>query len=78
MQRKILAVLEEAVNNGDIAGANVLVLHNGMEKAYLSSGFSDKENGRLMTRDTIFRLYSQTKPVTAAAAVSLMRSEERR
>lgn len=72
MQRKILAVLEEAVNNCDIAGANVLVLHNGMEKAYLSSGFSDKENGRLMTRDTIFRLYSQTKPVTAAAAVSLM------
>jgi len=29
-------------------------------------GMADIENGRVMKRDTIFRLYSQTKPVTAA------------
>ena len=72
MEKKILSVLENAVSNGDIAGANVLVLQNGTEIAYLESGFSDIENGRVMDRSTIFRMYSQTKPVTAAAAVSLM------
>lgn len=72
MEKKILSVLENAVSNGDIVGANVLVLQNGTEIAYLESGFSDIENGRVMDRSTIFRMYSQTKPVTAAAAVSLM------
>lgn len=33
---------------------------------------ADIENGRVMKRDTIFRLYSQTKPVTGAAAMILM------
>lgn len=72
MEKKILSVLENAVSNGDIAGANMLVLQNGTEIAYIESGFSDIENSRVMDRSTIFRMYSQTKPVTAAAAVSLM------
>lgn len=33
---------------------------------------ADRENRRLISRDTIFRLYSQTKPVTAACAMILM------
>lgn len=72
MEKQILEALDQAVKNGDVAGANVLVIHNGTEKAYVSSGFRDKENGLPMSRDTIFRLYSQSKPVTAAAAVLLM------
>ena len=72
MEKKILDVLQEAVKSGDVAGANVLVLHNGAEKAFVSSGFRDRENGLPMERNTIFRMYSQTKPMTAAAAVLLM------
>lgn len=72
MEKKILGILQEAVKSGDVAGANVLVLHNGAEKAFASSGFRDRENGQPMERDTIFRMYSQTKPMTAAAAVLLM------
>ena len=67
-----MAVLEQAVENGDAAGANVLVIHNGKEAVYCGYGMRDIENSLPMERDTIFRLYSQTKPVTAAAAVTLM------
>ena len=72
MKDRIMAVLEQAVENGDTAGANVLVIHNGKEAVYCGYGMRDMENALPMERDTIFRLYSQTKPVTAAAAVTLM------
>ena len=72
MEKKILATIEEAVHNGDTAGANVLVIKDGKESAYCGYGMRDIENRLPIERDTIFRLYSQTKPITAAAAVSLM------
>ncbi len=65
------AEIEKAVENGDIAGANVLAVKDGREVAYAHGGFRDLENGVPMTRDTIFRLYSQTKPITASAVVLL-------
>ena len=34
MEKKILATIEEAVHNGDTAGANVLVIKDGKESAY--------------------------------------------
>lgn len=64
-------VIDQAVENGDIAGVNVLALKNGEEIAYCEGGFRDLENKVPMTRDTIFRLYSQTKPITAGAIVLL-------
>lgn len=64
--------MKNAVKNGDTAGANVLVLKDGKEAAYCESGFRDIENSILITRDTVFRLYSQTKPVTAAAVMLLV------
>ena len=66
------AVLDRAVEAGEIAGANLLVLHHGEELLYAQSGFADKEKGRPYTRDTIARLYSMSKPVTAAAAMILL------
>ena len=60
MKDKIMAVLEQAVENGDAAGANVLVIHNGKEAVYCGYGMRDMENSLPMERDTIFRLYSQT------------------
>ena len=74
MKNKINELLKIAVEKGDTAGANVLVLKNGNEIAYCESGFRDIENNVPMTRDTIFRLYSQTKPITAAAVMLLVSS----
>ncbi len=64
-------IIKQAVSAGDIAGANLLVLKYGREVLYAEGGMRDIENSMPMTRDTIFRLYSQTKPVTAAAAILL-------
>lgn len=72
MEKKIISVLKDAVNNGDIAGANVLVIKDGKEAAYCEFGMRDIEKSLPIERNTIFRMYSQTKPVTAAAAVLLM------
>lgn len=66
------AVLDRSVAAGEIAGANLLILRHGQELAYVQSGFADQEAGRPYTRDTIARLYSMSKPVTAAAAMILL------
>lgn len=70
MISQINEALKIAVENGDVSGANVLVLHNGRE-VYCQYGMRDIENSLPVERDTIFRLYSQTKPITAAAVVLL-------
>lgn len=71
MEQQIMAALKSAVEAGDVAGASVLVLKDGKEAAYCGCGMRDIENVLPVERDTIFRLYSQTKPVTAAAVMLL-------
>lgn len=64
--------MHKAVENGEIAGLNVLILKNQREIFYGQEGFADIERKKSVQRDTIFRLYSMTKPVTAAAAMLLV------
>lgn len=56
---------------GEIAGASVLVLHKGREVYFNTFGYADKERGIPVRRDTIFRLFSMTKPITSAAVMLL-------
>ena len=69
---QITEILETAVKNGECAGVNVLVRLHGQEVLYAQAGMADVEAGRPIRRDNIFRLYSQTKPITAAAAMLLV------
>lgn len=64
-------VLEDAIAGGEIAGANVYVFKDGKERFFGSYGEADMEQGVPMKRDTIFRLYSLSKPITAAAVMIL-------
>ncbi len=66
---KIYSVIKNDIDGGCTSGANLLVLQNGEEKLYCEYGYRDIENKIPMSRDTIFRLYSQTKPITAAACI---------
>lgn len=66
------ALLQQGVDQKFVAGANMMVLEHGQESCYLQAGMADIEAGRSMTRDTIFRLYSMSKPVTACAAMILL------
>lgn len=76
LREKLTGTMEQAVDNCEVAGVNVLVEHNGEELCYCQAGKADVEENRPMSRDTIFRLYSQSKPIAAAAAMILMERGE--
>ena len=71
LQEKLTACLERAVENHEAAGINLLVLRNGAELCYAQAGKADIDSGKPVARDSIFRLYSQSKPITAAAVMIL-------
>ena len=59
------------IDNGKIAGSLTLVARRG-EVCYLQSeGLMDRERKRPMAADTIFRIYSMSKPITAVALMML-------
>ena len=69
---RIDRLFQSYVDDGKLAGAVALVLRDGKpiyEKAF---GWADKEAGRKMTTDTIFRIASQTKAITSVAIMSLV------
>ncbi len=65
-------VAQEMVDTGFIAGVNCMVIQHGKELCYYEAGYRDMAAGKKMTRDTIFRLYSMSKPVTSAAVMILL------
>ena len=69
---RIDAVLQEYVDQNRIAGAVALVLRDGKPVFERAIGWSDKEAGRRMTADTVFRIASQTKAITSVALLSLV------
>jgi CubicO group peptidase (beta-lactamase class C family) len=64
--------LQQAVDSGRIAGAVALVLRDGQVAYERAVGWSDKESGRRMTSDAIFRIASQTKALTSTAVMMLV------
>lgn len=64
-------IVNESIENGRIIGANVLIMQHGKELYSTCQGFADREARIPMTRDTIFRMFSMTKPVTAVAVMIL-------
>ncbi len=64
--------LEESVDSGRIAGAVALVLRDGRPVYERAVGWADREAGRRMTPDAIFRIASQTKAITSVAAMILI------
>jgi CubicO group peptidase (beta-lactamase class C family) len=69
---QIKEVLHTGIKNGDVAGANMLVIKDGQESFYHQDGLADIASNRPIKRDTLFRLYSMTKPITAAAVMILL------
>lgn len=63
--------LREMVDEGRVAGAEVLVWKDGREVHYSSAGMADREARRPFARDTLVQIYSMTKPVTGVALMQL-------
>lgn len=66
------ASIREAIDAGLLAGAVTLVWQSGRVLQVNELGYRDVDAGLPMQRDTIFRIASMTKPVTVAAAMSLV------
>ena len=64
--------LQESVDSNRIAGAVALVLQDGKPVYERAVGWADREAGRRMTADAIFRIASQTKAITSVAAMILI------
>ncbi len=69
---RIDGALQKYVDEGRVAGAVALVLRDGQPVYERAFGWSDKEAGRRMAADSLFRIASQTKSMTSAAILSLV------
>src|SRR5262245_45777825 len=65
-------VMQQYVDENQLAGIVALVLRDGQPVYERAVGWSDKESGRRMTADTIFRIASQTKAITSTAILTLV------
>ncbi len=69
---RIDAVFNQYVDDGRLPGAVLLVLQDGQPVYDRAFGWSDRESNKKMTTDALFRIASQTKAITATAAMILM------
>lgn len=72
MIQDLKKVIKEYIDRQEIAGVSVLVQKGEEELCFLAEGMADIENQKKLERDTIYRLYSQTKPITAVAVMILV------
>jgi CubicO group peptidase (beta-lactamase class C family) len=69
---KLSSVLQDGVDEGEIPGYVALVARRGKIAYYESYGVRDPSSCATMSRDTIFRIYSMTKPITSVAVMILV------
>ena len=68
---RIDPVMQSYVDRGVYAGVQTIVARRGIVVYEGQYGWRDKEAGAPMTADTLFRLYSMTKPIVSTALMML-------
>ncbi|MEM7325481.1 MAG: serine hydrolase domain-containing protein [Actinomycetota bacterium] len=68
---RVAPVMERYVATGEVAGISTLIGRRGEVVHAAQFGHRDREAGEPMTADTIFRIYSMTKPVVSTALMML-------
>ena len=63
--------MQEFVTGGKLAGVSLMVVKNGAVLQWERFGFEDIKNQEPIEENTIFRIFSMTKPVTAVALMTL-------
>lgn len=64
-------MIDESVTNGEIPGAVALIARNGKIIYHKAFGMANTQRKRLMGKDAIFRIASQTKAITSTAVMIL-------
>ncbi len=72
MRARLSRVIESYIESGEISGASVLLYKDGKRLLSLDMGMADRRNEIPYSKDTIIRLYSMSKPITAAAVMILI------
>jgi len=67
---RIEPVMQSYIDAGKLAGTLTLVARNGQVVFEKAQGMRDKEAGIPLSTDTIFRIYSMSKPITAVSSTS--------
>ncbi len=68
---RINPVMQSVVDERGFAGVSVMIARHGQTAFAGQYGYRDKEAGLPMTPDTIFRVYSMTKPIVSTALMLL-------
>ena len=72
LEQRVSDCLDRAVSDERLVGGVVLVAHEGEPVVETAAGFADREAGRKMRDDAIFRYSSLTKTIVAAATMTLV------
>lgn len=72
LKKEMTRLMDEATARGETPCALALLWRRDEEKLFVASGHADLGRGTPVERNTIFRLYSLTKPMTAVAAMALV------
>ncbi|HSF13319.1 MAG TPA: serine hydrolase domain-containing protein [Erythrobacter sp.] len=67
----VAAFIDNAVAENRTVGASALVWKDGAEHCFAAAGDADREAARPIARDTLFQIFSMTKPVTGTALMQL-------
>lgn len=68
---RLTNLMQERVADGTMVGGLGMIARNGKIVYQQTYGQADREQGRAMEEDAIFRIYSMTKPITAVALMML-------
>jgi CubicO group peptidase (beta-lactamase class C family) len=68
---RIDAMCREAIDKSQVPGVVALVARNGKIVYYKAFGMAENQSGRILKRDDIFRIASQTKAITSTAVMML-------
>ncbi len=71
LERLTVHFLDRYVEPGKITGCQIAVSRGGRLAYWRSLGLVDRERGRSVEDDTIWRIYSMTKPITSVALMQL-------
>ena len=69
---RLTGILQRAVDSGELPGAVVMVAREGRLAYSRTFGWQDKARDVRMKEDSIFRIYSMTKPIVSVAAMMLI------
>jgi CubicO group peptidase (beta-lactamase class C family) len=68
---RIAGAVKQTIDDKRIAGVVTLVIRHGQVAWFDAQGMADREAGKAMQKDALFRICSMTKPITSTAVMML-------